>query len=153
MLVSTSSLRHAVSWVSCALLLVGCGPSAQQERCYDVVTRDAEPPPPLEVRVCGHTLPIDRQYPEYEDVWIARIEREKVDDRCPMCAEDLDPLFWQSFREEIERVGLASDEDPDCIDQGYAIELACRIGDDVVDTCVYEALLVSNCTLAGDYTP
>ena len=134
-------------------LVLACGPNREQPVCYDVVDRTDFDPEVGEAWVCDELLPIERKYPEFTDAELVRIELPR-DGACPMCPEDLDSLFWDAFLDDVERYGLASDEDPNCVDDGYAIEIACRIyrrGSD--DTCVYQAYVASNCTLGPNYVP
>ena len=142
-------LRALVAGV---LLGCACGPSPAPERCYDVVVPDPEPRPPLDIRVCGRSLPTDREHPEFEDGSIVRAELPGGEG-CPMCADELDAVFWDAFLDLVEVRGLDDEEDPDCVNQGYAIEVACRIDDGSSNSCRYEAYLVSHCTLGPNYVP
>ena len=133
-------------------LAFACGPNGEQPVCYDVVDRTDFDPEFGEVWVCDELLPLDRKYPEFTDAELVRVELPR-DGECPMCAEDLDSLFWDAFLDKVEQSGLASDEDPDCVNDGYAIEVACRLDDGASDTCRYEAYLVSHCELAPERIP
>ena len=139
-------------FVLCVVL--ACGPNREQPVCYDVVDRTDFDPEPGEIWVCDQLAPISKESPEFDDWWTVAIELPPDDDgNCAMCAEDLDPLFWDAFLEVVEVSGLAMDEDPGCVHEGYAIELACRIDDGSDGTCKYEAYVASNCTIGPHYTP
>ncbi len=127
-----NDVRSAALWVvSFAMgLAIGCGSGREQPICYDAVDRTDFDPEFGEVWVCDELLPIARKHPEFTDADVVLVELPR-EGECPMCAEDLDPLFWQAFLDQVNRLGLAPGEDPNCTDDGYAIEIACRTNSEV----------------------
>ncbi len=145
------SARWIVGLIGGLFLGFACGPEPTQQ-CYSRATLPGYDVETGVLRTCDVEHPIPRKHPEFEDTAHVLVTIPK-DGNCPMCPWELDEIFWQAFLDELEDRGLEDGEDPDCVNQGYAIEIACLTMAQQPDTCTYSAIVASHCTLGPNYTP
>ncbi len=144
--------RAVLGGVLGVALAGGCRPEAAGQECYGQQTL---PPYDSETGVayiCDEAFPVPRRFPEFEDTELVNLTLDEVD-TCPMCPAELDELFWQAFLDEVDDLGLAEGEDPDCVNQGYAIEIACLSQMQEEGSCRYRAIVASHCALADLIIP
>ncbi len=139
----------------CALGLTlggGCRPEAAGQQCYGRATLPGYDPETGVDYFCDERAPIQRHFPEFEDTERLLVVLDK-DGPCPTCPAELDELFWQAFLDDVDYLGLAEGEDPDCVNQGYAVERACLTRDQLEGRCAYAVLIASHCALGDVIVP
>lgn len=129
-----------------------CGTDRGSLECYGTAEGPAYDPESGMVWICDEPTPLPRKYPQFEDTELLMVRLEGQDE-CPMCPWELDQLFWQAFLEQVDDRGLAEGEDPDCIRQGHAIEIACLVQPLHDGKCAYHAVVASHCTLGPVQSP